>query len=783
MVILDLLDSALAKTVHFFAKINFLDTIELFAIHENSISIASDKNIKLYGCKLETKSNRYIQLNSLKTIGKDIKHDSYSQIYLYMVKQDDAQGIYVFSYSETAIDQVCKEFEIEKLSGEGMVKAFFKIFMIGTFRKTDDNRLAYQYDDTAEEPYYIPWLLDQASGKFTNQIKQAHTELMEKGTVYQAVSYSNRQAYTPYELFSLNWEGVIATSIDFSPIATLNKLKMYERVSKWGDRQFYNLTKNILESKEEGKQLKEDIEYDTCLVNTIMYLKDGYETTVNKIGLLMSITFAKNYLSGAKVFGKTLMNTKDADFDALLPIDNLTQFFATTHKQQVDKSMFPMWYGRDISDNFINYTTMENTSPHSMIIGKTGAGKSTQAIIGLCQILGYDIDTGKASRFYEAYVRYVDVGNTSGHLAEGLKRTYGKDVKIYPAAIKNLRFSLFDIKKEGSVVDDGELRYMVNLINFALEVQGADNNEKGVTLSGSEQSFLKKIVEELILNEKYDNIYLNEFITAGVYKELVHELMELGFNKSSKVSEFPEKYNYLKKPTLEYVINEVQTNSRMQEYSELEKEDLQSLAKKLRSMTNLTYLTFHSNMSYVTERFTYMDLDEIKDYTVDFCIIFWMKVKEWIGVMKDNAKIRHLEGLPPIPTYIYSDESHIFFTLESQALPKLFISATKELRKVGGRFIFMTQMLKDLPEEIYTQLGTKIFVLPESDKKMFKNIIEDAFGSMEVADEIVMKNIGKFMMYIMGDSGSMGMRYNFNPKHEWFYKPHTPELLEYKEVE
>lgn len=782
------LTQGLEYIILYLSKMDFMKTVSLYGINDYSIYLASGKKKELFGCKLETSSNRYHSIPSISSIANNIRHaQGRSQLFLYYVKNGNTQGIYVYSYNDEAIEQICRDFRVPIMSGDEVVKSLFKIFLIGDHYKTTDNRIVYEYDIGQDEKFFVPWSLELNSGRFRQMTQLGFDNMLDEGTLYQATSYVESDIFTPQELFSLDWEGVLGFTFDYSHVATKARVQTYESVARLGDKQFYDIVSQINSREGDNRQIQDMIENETCLVNTVLYIKNNYETTVSKIGLLLGAKFTKNYLTGPSVFGKTLMNARDYDFDALLPSEQTKQFFATSHKRQVPKNIFPMCIGKDINGNIINYSFEENKSPHAMFIGSTGAGKSTQVIIMLMQMMGYDINTGKALRFDQFNIRYTDVGYSAGNFASSLKKAYPDKVKIYSSMVKNMRFSLFNIKVKNGMIDEDELDYMVGIINFALSVQdgGVSDKDKIGMMTGVEQNFLKTIVRDLLKNKSHSDLYLSEFTKEpGVYDELLKELHALGFSSeldnANLVSELPEKYNYLKKPILADVINLSITYSGKPQYSAVEQEDIKQLTRKLRSLENLTFLSGHSNLSQVRENFSHLDLDRVKKDPVSFSIIYWMLAKEWIDIAKSEAEERLAKRLPTKKTIFPVDEAHIFFSFGSTAFENLFISAVKEMRKFGGIFVFMSQELDDVPEKVVTQLGTKVFIVSPEEKASLKNIVERSFGEMKEADEKVLEAIGDYMMFVKYEKGSIGLKFDIAPEDEWFYKPYHPDFEDHQ---
>lgn len=776
MQVCGILDRLFGKSVFFLSRLNFLKTINLFKIEKDNINLGADNPLKLYGCKIESDSNRLNKLNNLAAIAKDIKFNpDESQIFIYFAKNDLRQCVYVYSYSLPAIEQISHEFNVKRMSGKKIIMSIFEIFMIGRYDIDGDNRLRYSETPSLLGEYFIPWDMEMASGKFQAKIQSGLDNCIKRGTIYQATHFYNRHNFSVADFFLEKWEGVFGLFIDLSPIATMAKIRQYESKAKIGDKNFSNICHSILNDKENSGTL-EEIEEKTCIVNAFLYLKSGSENALNKISYLLGMNFQENWLSGPSVMGKTLMLSRDFDFDALVPIEYAEQFFQTTHKKATSKDNFVYFCGKDISGNYVDYSLDDSTSPHIIYTGRTGAGKSRQAINGLEQILGFDKKTGFASRFGKIKVRYTDVGFSCGNMALKLQEKYGDKVKIYPAKVSGLKFSLFDIDIINGELDKDHLKFMISLVNFALDIQGQETGVKTqVMLSSTEQEFLERIVSSVILGKKFGSPHLSEFENEGGYEELLSNLYSLGFDQNTEVHKLPEEYDYLKRPILDDIIAQVGIWAKKEEFSDLEKQDLVSLDKKLSGLKSLSFLNFHSNMSRTDESFTHIDFDEIKDSPIDFCIIYWLLVKEWIAIMKKEAK-EALRARVEVPiTLFYVDEAHNFFDYKD-TFGKLLEKATKEFRKYGGKFAFLSQELSDAPEKVISQIGTKIFVVAPQEKDKLREVIASYFGEMDSDDREVMEKITDYMMFIMYDKGSLGLKFDSDREDDWFYKPNHPDF-------
>lgn len=763
----DILDISLDTLIDFTSRIELLNTISIFDIHDKSVKVDVTEDSYIYGVKLDSTSNRKAYLTDIKTIAADIRFDiSNSQVYLYYVKHEDYQAIYALSCNQSAIKQLATEFKTKMMTGKDIVLALYNIFGVGSHKQNNENRLVFSEDiEVYRDEYFIPWEVDIISGKFKAKVQNAVARNRKENTVYQATEYFAREVFQVDELFALQWEGVISMRIEFNTNALSARIRKYQSVANFGESRFAGICKAIV--KGENKEVLESVVNESCIVNIIASLKDGNETSLEAISYLLGCKLEENHLNGEKVFAKTLMLTRDMDFDGVLPVSTMTQYFTSTHKRPVSKDKFVFYAGRDISGAHVDYTILDSLSPHSIFIGRTGSGKSRQAINALLQTIGYDKDKGEASRFFDFYIRYTDVGYTFSETAQRLKKKYKNEIKIFPSNVRGLRFSLFNIEVKNSKVDHDSLDFTTSFISFALDVQSGGKADAALT--GGELKFLEEVITEILIKKDFADLGLSELFLDDAYANLKIELEKQGFNETHNISDLPEKYNYMKKPILDDVYTKVGEFKNRSKYSDLQVKTLESLENKLYNLFSLSFILGHSNVANSKERVTYIDFDEIKKNPTAFCIIYWMMIKNWIDVMKTEAKGHLSGGTKATPTLFFVDEAHNFFGFET--FQSLFVAAVKEFRKFSGYFTFLTQELDDVPPKIVSQLGTKIFLTHPEEKSSLEKVISNAFGEVKEEDKRVIERVDDFMIFTMFDKGSVGIKFPLHPKDEKLFTP------------
>lgn len=760
-----LLDKGLGGVVNYFQKIDLLSGINIFRVEDTCVWLDFVGRVKLYGLRLEGNSNREQKLNGFVYLVKKLQYAESGEIFVTYVSQKKNKAVYIFSYSKDSLLNIAKEFDIELLKGEELVSSLYDTFLSINYKISKENRLTIEGN---YEKFFVPSAVEVVSSKFKAKTQLATSNNLKNGTIFQADSFAGTDVLSISKLFKLDWEGVFTIRFDFRKITVTNVLRKYRAIAQKADKDFAEVCDELIDG--DDKALQDDLSQNVCVANAMLYLTNETKHKMAYISNELGINFSENSLTGSKILSRTIYNTRDMDFDTLIRIDVAKKFFITSKKRQVGDEQFPYFYGRDISGDFINYSFRESSSsPHTLVIGRNGSGKSRQIIKMFQHILGLNQEKTKASRLGEIKVRYADVGFTSGRLLESLKLAHPEQVGAMSANIDELRYSLFDLEVVNGKILTEDLDYLVGIINFAIQTKGSP------IMDGSEEHFFRQIVSKKILAKEYNNLTLSVLREKGGYDELYEELIELGFNDNTQFSELPEAYEFLRKPILGDIVSAISTEQNIPDYKSVERKSLESLNGKLNVLSSYYFLQFHGNMRNEEDLdFLHIDFDSLKENPATFSVIYWLIMKKWIRMLKRSAKSRLKEMKPPIDTFFVIEEAHNFFNYP--VFEAMLITASKELRKFGGMLIFISQQLDDIPEKIAKEIGTKIFVTKPSDKALLISDIKKVFKNIDNRDVEVLEDISDFMMYIMCDDGSLGCKFEYEGDEDWYYKPYAPSF-------
>lgn len=752
------LDFLFGKIVLALSRFDLGKSINIFRIDSLCVWLDMSGRHKLYGIKIEGKDNTIKHFGAqMGKVVQQLRYADNSEVAIFFVKRGMRQAVYLFAFDHRIIGQLSRVFGIPHLNGDEITASILDIFHSQQY-KIDKNRLVKSGVSTTP---FVPYGLEMASGKFRDRVMASIDNIMREYTLYQGEGYESIGDFNPIHLFKINWEGTFALWVNFSSRALEGKIRQYEKTAKFADKVFAKECASIL--KKDDAEFTKFLEEESLLVNSFLFLKD--ESSLLQVKDVLNIQFNKNYLTGPSVLSQTLMLTRDASFDAILPKETVLKYLASSHKEDTPSEYRADFYGTDVSGNFVEYSFANNNNPHALLTGQTGSGKSVKVIQILEKIVGYDHTRKIAERIHEQRINFVDVGYTSGNMMKELKDAHPDDVEIFGSDVSALRFGLFDfdLQPNGKVSDE-EKNFLSNFISFALEV----DNEKPLT--GLEKDALDTSVEEMLNESQTNDLFIDHLIDNGGYKKLVKELEKEGYADNVKLRDLPERYNYLKKRTMNDLLNHVSVVQNSMSKSEEERKIYSGLALKLRVLksNNMINLVPNTQMSSNKHIF-HIDLASIKNDKRSFMLSYWMLMKSWLKQLEARALPYFARGEPPEVTYFFIEEAHNFFQYESFA--QLLKTSAKEIRKNGGRLIFISQDPSDIPSVIYNELGTKMFVVTISERERFKDLAKLVYkqNNMEPIYEII-EEMDDRALLVLGKYGAIACSMEMTREIE-FYKP------------
>ena len=582
-----ILDQIFMKVFGYFSKVKLSKTIDFFEMdyETNSISLDINGRQRLYALKLETGSNEIVKIENFAQFTNQIRHDKdrQTEVMISFVKQDNIEAIYVFTLDRGIAEEIALSFSIQLLPPPEILTALYHIFLLDVYLE-NDKRSINKYNDVEYSED-----IDLLYKKFPSLIAIASDSILNKYTPYQITGFKGSSHFSVLELFRTEWNGVCNLFFDFSTHKTKGQIELMQRAAKFGDS-ITNKALNKLRKDPENKEAIEEIENKCFVANGMFFLKE--QKTASAFQSIMGISAEERFLLVDKLLPKTLLMARDIDFDIIVHQDIISKFFQTSLcrdclakplkdeaenlKHGVGSNVFLKvdFYGRDINNNFFNCMLKGNSSPHMLIFGTTGAGKSVAALKMAAQIIGYDFETGKANDLNEnRKIRYINVGYTGGRIFDSIRKNNNtpekKMIEIVPPDVSKLRFSLFDFDDISRPTEEEWLMFR-DFINLMLTVSGGPDKALDPLEEAALKTSLYRMLQlkgeadeggyplltlrEIRNNQTYGKSY------EGIIDEILKIKDENGnpkYNERTRADELPPEYNRFARPILNDLVNAI----------------------------------------------------------------------------------------------------------------------------------------------------------------------------------------------------------------------------------
>ena len=396
-----ILDQIFLKVFGYFSKVKLSKTIDFFGMdyEANAINLDINGTQKLYALKLETGSNEIVKLENFAQFANQIRHnkDSHTEVMISFVKQDDIEAVYVFAFDRGIAEEIALSFSIQMLTPPEILSALYHIFLLDVYLEKDKRSLSKYNDVEYTED------IDLLYKKFPSLIAIASDNILSHYTPYQITGFKGSNHFSVLELFRTEWNGVCNLFFDFSTHRTKGQIELMQRAAKFGDN-ITNKAINELKKDPKNKEAIEEIENRCFVANGMFFLKE--QKTASAFQSIMGVSAEERFLLVDKLLPKTLLMARDIDFDIIVHQDIISKFFQTSLcrdclakplkdeaenlKHGVNPNVFLKvdFYGKDINNNFFNCMLKGNSSPHMLIFGTTGAGKSVAALKMMSQMMG-----------------------------------------------------------------------------------------------------------------------------------------------------------------------------------------------------------------------------------------------------------------------------------------------------------------------------------------------------------------------------------------------------------
>lgn len=741
-----LVDKTFGLVANMAAYIDTGSTLSFVDMDKNSVSMSFTNDLKLYGVSLEFNSHRLQKAReSINILFKRLKSEENGKILVNFIKNDKEFFVYVFSLNKSTMDSIANSFGVKTMSGSQIAKAFGDYFMFSSYEE-NKNVLNNLFENFT-------------AGAIENEQFHRVTEMLSKNVlknydIYQAVTYKERD-FSVIDLFGIKgWRGILSVMFDFAESSSKYR---FEEIKARAARVDASLKEIINGVEDNGLDI---LQQEYGLVNAILIANEKQHVT--QIESYTGFSFEENYLTGPKSYRRTLLNERDDLFDMFISSSNAMRFLQSykkkieTIEQRGDGSwILPDFSGRDSTGMYTNYSYGKNKNPHSAIFAKTGSGKSSALLKILSSSMWCDEQwQSEALENDLVKIRYIDIDYSAGRFIKKLRNHYPEKVKAFGSDAKNMKFCLLDIDTADendlyAAPVESEAKGVCAFLNTVLEA--TDPNS---VFSNAEEDRLVDAINKVFTNEhlRIDKT-ISELIKADGFEQLSKELLEK-YDRHTHLSELSSEYNYLKKPTLQNIVSYVDKMSMSNTISDMQKEVYASLLKKLSGLQMFNFAGHANNDISLDKSIYYSDLGEIKENQKEFVSIGWMLLRKWFKIDRRVYNERMAQGLSRQKIFYVIEESHNFFTIASFA--KLFADAVKELRKFGIHFVFISHSIKNMEDDVYKSIATKIFLFTEGDADEVQREIESKTEMqgqrLEVFKEAKKDNYSLFIMHDDGES-------------------------------
>lgn len=782
---LKILNNLGLKAFWAFSHLNLYSTISWFKQDKIDGSIWLDPvgKFKLYAIKLESPSNCEHKLSSMEVFN-DLKTLKNAVFTIAFVKKEKTGSIYIFSIQKTIIEMFAHNLEIQMLEPPEILSAIYDCYMMQTTQYKD-----YHYEELYTKDFLGNEVPDQLFLNFPAQIGIAADNLMQNYTPIQSVGFSKNESYSCLSLFNTKWKGVLFYNFDMQTEHVKAHLDKLEMAGKLGDPAYKK-------GYDEIKDNPSEIETFKSLVNNHFICNAcGFIENINILPILQSTLgtlFEVKYWNADKLIRRSPFMSRDASFDLLVKDSFCFNMIRSTLQKDCLKGrkddgtvhLTPDFFGTDLNGNFVNFMLKGNQSPHCLVFGTTGAGKSVATLKIMSQIIGFDFNTKKANRLSsDRKIRYINVGYTGGAIFESLMKQNTDErtlVNVLSSNLDLLRFGILDLEthKDASghvILSESELDELCDFINLMLAISSGEINNE-YCLTPNEQNALKSEIKAFFNRDWHSSVTLMELADDPAFAEYARKILEEVDENGNKIyqdytilSDLSDKYsNFRDTRTFAQLVNEVEQSGKDINKTEVERKVLIDLHSKLLGIKENPVFTSYSNTSFDGNiPMQYAEFDSISGNIKNFVTIGWLVIRQWYKADKTIALNAINNGQRRPDSFYIIEEAHNFLKLPT--FERIFDKMSREARKFGVHFIFLTQDAHDVNSTLANFFNTKIYIFTEKWREVAYEGVKYHNGNQDLKPELrfvfdKIRNVGNGnrMLFLLQDSGATG-----------FYLPET----------
>jgi len=707
----------------------------------NCLYLYPNEEKPLYCIKIVKKSNMPSEISYFKRLLEIYGGDEDARLFIFYSKSPvlfqnrdknfcTKNTLYIFSHSKSLLKEIANYYEVDLLKPMDIVRALLDIGLNNSYITNEDDLTIKAIHELNEIPtdelYYIFKAL------FAEGVYETVTHESNGYKVYQAIGTNSFFTKGKPDLISaikLDWRGYFAITMELnqnnirSIIATKKSMATKIETNKFIKDGF----KMLYEAYSEEPS-------DYVVVN-ILYVTDNIKI-LQQFSEALNINFIEKKIFKKDYVYMTPIRIRDTEYDFVLPTEDAKKFISSfILDNQLNTSRVVESCGKDITNNYTQFTFFATALPHTAIIAKSRSGKtffiqkvladSMRAKVKLNEYYVQDdrdvlenspviIESAKRLLNREIGIVHFDVGYSAKKFVNQLKKYAPNQVDIYSDNLNLLRFGLTNVRVDNSSgeveINKSDALFMIQTINTILELSGQS------PLTANESNKIINALAKLFFEKTYQGLTIQQLREIGGYDELIERLKdyfgEIDEYATTVELDLPEEFNFLKVPLLQDVINELELLRANFRTSVEDKEIITSAISKLKSFEGNKMFWYYAKNNVTQADYFYMELESIKKLGEQIFIpVYIMMFQSLYRRDIENAQYFKDRNKDTKEVIYIIEEAHNFFKVSSFA--KMFEALSREAARYGIVLVFITQNAKDIPEDVLLNLGNKI-MMPSS---------------------------------------------------------------------
>ena len=703
-------------------------------VKEDSI-IINTPNKELYGIVIEGNNNvpNFIADEEIEKIYRTYKEEKTAFFWYVIHKQGFYHKQYIFSYNKPLLEELGETYESKFLTGNELANAILDLYLQNNY--TIENKgITKTIDIDFEGNNY-----ESSFRTFRKIAKENVYTNLNKTDLFQSYKMLDIQETDIQKLFNLKFDGAIWLYFDINERTVNNHLDLMISSARADGKSKY--FKDLKEAYNNGNE-------SLCLLNSTAHLTKYSKAVLGTLSNSVKADFLRKDINRMETLRKTPLKYRDNEFDYLAPLSHLKRYVASVHKRPAKS---PDIWGYDKNQSFINFSfSEENDNPHFIIIGRPGSGKSLQKQKMISQIINLDYETGLAG-YNNTEIRSYDIGFSDEEFVNYLALRKENDVRILSNVYSDFSYNLCNVEFLDDETKAADLVFQADLISLILTSKG------GKQLTIEESELFKTTLEKVYTDDDFKDYRLGS-LENQILKQ---ELLDLGYKTNSRLLDIEEtKYEFLKKPLLQDVINYCSIQCENKQIKDEEKDNFKTLALKLNSVEKLKIFSRFDEADLKEVKFLSMDLNNFKESDLFAPIFVCIFQKRYLRDRERAINFKRAKRTPP-KIFTFIEEAKNYFRVPY--FTPMFEKVALEARKYNVHLGLLAQVSTHIPNEIAKSIDTKIFLLTKEKKQEIIQEIKDEYEPTEAIIE-QLKRTERFELCVWYLKGAFNMKFDVSDK-------------------